>query len=59
MLRLCLSMGFQMIVGGSDVGFLAGGSKAAAGEARKVIDASSDVPPSAAPDPSRAAKSIY
>jgi 4-hydroxy-2-oxoheptanedioate aldolase len=37
MLRLCLSMGFQMIVSGSDVGFLAGGSKQASNEARAVI----------------------
>ena len=37
MLRLCVSMGYQMIVSGSDVGFLAGGSKQASAEARAVI----------------------
>ena len=56
MLRLCLSMGFTMIVSGSDVGFLAGGSKQAAGEARKVVGQ-----PSAGAGPGAAGgtKSIY
>ena len=56
MLRLCLSLGFQMIVSGSDVGFLAITSKQTAGDARKIIDASHAQQPS---DPARAAKSIY
>ena len=56
MLRLCLSMGFAMVVSGSDVGFLAGGSKQAAGEARKVIgQASGDV----GADAAGGTKSIY
>ena len=55
MLKLCLSTGFQMIVSGSDVGFLAGASKQTAGDARKVIGQA--IPESA--DPARAAKSIY
>ena len=55
MLRLCLSMDFRMIVGGSDVGFLAGGSKKAAGEARNVIGAAKP----GASAPGLEAKSIY
>lgn len=38
MLQLCLSYGFQLIVGGSDVLFLANGSKQASGEARKILE---------------------
>jgi 4-hydroxy-2-oxoheptanedioate aldolase len=53
MLGLCLSMGFRMIVSGSDVGFLAGGSKQTSAEARAVIGQAR----SAAPEP--ATKSIY
>ena len=53
MLRLCLSMGFQMIVSGSDVGFLAGGSKQTSGEARAVLgEAKKDAP-------AETTKSIY
>ncbi|WP_428938601.1 HpcH/HpaI aldolase family protein [Fontivita pretiosa] len=37
MLRLCVSMGFQMIVSGSDVMFLATGSKRASEDARAVV----------------------
>jgi 4-hydroxy-2-oxoheptanedioate aldolase len=37
MLRLCVSMGFQMIVSGSDVMFLAAGSKQASEEARQIM----------------------
>jgi len=37
MLRLCVSMGFQMIVSGSDVMFLAAGSKQASDEARVIL----------------------
>jgi 4-hydroxy-2-oxoheptanedioate aldolase len=55
MLRLCLSMNFQMIVSGSDVGFLAGGSKQASGEARKIIG-SAQAPTA---DAGNAPKSIY
>jgi 4-hydroxy-2-oxoheptanedioate aldolase len=55
MLRLCLSMGFQMIVGGSDVGFLAGGSKQAVGDARKVIGMAKPAASAAGAD----TKSIY
>ena len=56
MLRLCLSLRFQMIVSGSDVGFLAGGSKQASGDARKVIGASAKPGASA---PGSETKSIY
>ncbi len=47
MLRLCLSMGFRMIVSGSDVGFLAGGSKQTSSEARKVIGSAKSQSPDA------------
>jgi len=39
MLSLCLDMGFHMIVGGGDVGFLANSSKQASAEARETIAA--------------------
>jgi 4-hydroxy-2-oxoheptanedioate aldolase len=55
MLRLCLSSGFQMIVSGSDVGFLAGGSKKTSAEARAVID---NTAPGEAPRESQV-KSVY
>lgn len=37
MLKLCLTSGFQLIVGGGDVPFLANGSKQAAAEARAIL----------------------
>jgi hypothetical protein len=37
MLKLCLSMGYQMVVAGGDVPFLANGSRQAAAEARQVV----------------------
>jgi 4-hydroxy-2-oxoheptanedioate aldolase len=40
MLGLCLKMGFHMIVSGSDVMFLANGSKKAAGDARAILEQS-------------------
>ena len=55
MLKLCLSMGYQMIVGGGDVGFLAGGSKHASGEARTILG---ETKTTTTAEPS-AAKSIY
>ena len=55
MLRLCLSMGFQMIVGGGDVGFLVGGSKQSSSEARAILGEARKTAP-AAPEQ---AKSIY
>ena len=55
MLKLCLSMGFQMIVSGGDVGFLAGGSKQASGDARAVIAGEAK---KAAPE-SAPTKSVY
>lgn len=39
MLRLCLSLGFQMICAGSEVGFLAAGSREASSEARCIVSA--------------------
>jgi hypothetical protein len=39
MMRLCLSMGFELIVGGGDVMFLAGGSKQASADARAMVEA--------------------
>lgn len=36
-LRRCAGMGFNMIVGGGDVGFLSGGSRAASTEAREIV----------------------
>jgi 2-keto-3-deoxy-L-rhamnonate aldolase RhmA len=53
MLRLCLSMGFTMIVCGGDVSFLVAGSKQAAAEARKIIGTDAAKQTGAAP------KSIY
>jgi hypothetical protein len=37
MLKLCLSMGYQMIVSGGDVAFLANTSKSTATEAREIL----------------------
>ena len=55
MLRLCIAIGFQMIVCGGDVGFMVAGSKQASADARKIIGQAT---PSAG-DSSAAAKSIY
>jgi len=63
MLRLCLATGFQMIVSGSDVGFLAGGSKQASGDARKIIATPAAKPAASAAglstSPGPETKSIY
>ena len=40
MMKLCLSMGYRMVVGGGDVALLANGSKAAAAAARAIVDGS-------------------
>lgn len=37
MLKLCLSMGYQMVVAGGDVPFLANGSRQAAADARRIV----------------------
>ncbi len=38
MARVCVSLGVNMIVGGSDVGFLAAGSRKASEEARRIVE---------------------
>jgi 4-hydroxy-2-oxoheptanedioate aldolase len=55
MLRLCISSGFQMIVSGSDVGFLAGGSKKTSADARAICDNSNRPQTS----PESEVKSVY
>jgi 4-hydroxy-2-oxoheptanedioate aldolase len=47
MLTLCLKMGFHMIVSGSDVMFLANGSKKSAGDARAILEQSRTQPKTA------------
>ena len=49
MLRLCVAMGFRMIVSGSDVGFLASGSRQASGDARKLINSAKPAASAAGP----------
>jgi 4-hydroxy-2-oxoheptanedioate aldolase len=44
MLTLCVKMGFNMIVSGGDVMFLAGGSKKAAADARAILEQSKSAP---------------
>jgi 4-hydroxy-2-oxoheptanedioate aldolase len=56
MLKLCMSMGFSLIVSGSDVGFLTGASTKAAADARQVIEGASKAKPT---EPAATVKSIY